>query len=184
MVDQHKNHQTMTDDELLSLYKLQAKEQPSAELDQRIIEMAADRSNNSVRQTVWWLQPKWQLSSAASIALIVTGLWFYPVAEQSVITPTATNDIRLYSEQAADMQTARPVLRMAAVPKDSEINLGNIATSQIVEQLTLLIKQQRWDEAGVYISAIKTQRPELLDSNDAIAKDLQLLQQQWQQHQK
>lgn len=183
MVDQHKNHQTMTDDELLSLYKLQAKEQPSAELDQRIIEMAsAESSHHGSRKTLWWLQPKWQLSSAASIALIVVGLWFYPISEQSLVTPTATNDISLYAEPAADVQPARQVLRMAAAPKASEIELNNIEPSKIVQQLTLLINQQRWDEAGAYISAIKTQRPELLDSKNAIAKDLQLLQQQWQQH--
>ena len=179
MVDQYKNHQTMTDDELLSLYKLQAKEQPSAELDQRIIEMAlAESSHHGSRKPLWWLQPKWQLSSAASIALVVAGLWFYPASEQSLVTPTASLD----TEPAADMQPARQVLRMAAAPKDSEIKLDNIEASMIVQQLTLLINQQRWDEAGAYISAIKTQRPELLDAKNAIAKDLQLLQQQWQQH--
>ncbi|QYJ98816.1 hypothetical protein K0J45_06185 [Shewanella alkalitolerans] len=114
------NDKMLSDAELKALYLAKATEQPSTELDARILAMAQQRltekageigqsGSANVIQVSFWRRYRWPLSSAASVLLLSSLLLL------NLNGPTPIND------QVRPMLASEPqAMRMAAPPEPQE----------------------------------------------------------------
>ncbi|QYJ85138.1 hypothetical protein K0I73_13025 [Shewanella mesophila] len=106
----------LSDSYLRKLYHMQATEQPSQQLDNKVLAQASAQISKPTDNVVkphanFWRQYRWPISSAASVMLVVTLLLINPSMQDEVLTDDA-----IMPQSAPMLMQHEPKLRQSATP--------------------------------------------------------------------
>lgn len=174
-----RSEQEISDLQLKALYQAKANEEPSAELDARILAMASQHQsqpnesagNGDVKVVSFWRQYRWPLSSAASVLLLSSLLLLNlnqpqpPITEQMMpmmVSDQAVESMRAVksSDGASQMQ---PRTMSQQAPESSE-QQGPVAQSEKSHKLAAPIKADGQAKANISDIQAVNHLQQLVDS--------------------
>ncbi|WP_394200314.1 hypothetical protein [Shewanella waksmanii] len=188
--------QVQLDAELVELYRSQANEQPTAEVDAAILAQAAQRCQTSSSPQVisppvsFWRRHRWPLSSAASVVMVVGLVWLNdgsdpmnmpPELAEPAIAPMATSPAAFSADMPASADMGESVgMGESAAPaqlmqkRSQGVNVTEL--EQLLSQVELLVDAQQNQQAQALLSEVVTQYPQITEPQHPQYQRYQALQ--------
>lgn len=119
MKDENADKPAEFDAELQVLYRVQALEVPSAELDYAIVLLAKSSSGSTKSDTVvvvdnsFWRRHRWPLSSAASVVFVATLLLINQDATQDILSDESYTPVMMQMSSTAQEPDSQTTLRQS-----------------------------------------------------------------------